>query len=579
MNKTLLLIICDFLLLNLIHFTAWDKLKEEPPKEKAPASGGPAQAGLGMGDPSRDLEFVTLKYKNTRADLENEQINTAALQAEMKASEKQSAGNLAAAVKNAHAWKNVFDQSTETNKILAAATNELSRAQVIALAERDKERTLKETITKERTQLQASNRDLTNQVNNLTQATNRLTASIGDLKNSIGDLKLDLRKAGGDAKEAQRRAEEAQKRAEQAAAREKAALISKTKAEGERNQARQAANSALDMAADAKRQATNQIKTVREFATRQLNAANNRVRKAEDDRIASQNEAKSAVAKVAEKEKELDVSKAKTMELAKNVVREEKEKIVAQKNHAEALRQLGNKPLVPNAMAQKYFKNKVDLQFKEPGRFFGGTTTTSSTVLVEVMEKGTPHVYAITHLKETPYMKVGRMREIKGVSGALKPRNGVGEAFDNLLFLKADPRVTIISVGLAGSAKVKALGVNPYKLATDPFKFPTAFIMSKNGEKFGTTDFYTDPNHKGYVKVDRIAPLLNFGGKFTPTRGDLVFSRTGDLLGLMANNKYCLVIQNATTNGGLQLGKGDLKLGQTLVILEKLINAKPRALR
>ncbi|MDP7051891.1 MAG: hypothetical protein QF600_08190 [Verrucomicrobiota bacterium] len=562
MNKTLLLIICDFLLLNLIHFTAWDKLKEEPPKEKAPASGGPAQAGLGMGDPSRDLEFVTLKYKNTRADLENEQINTAALQAEMKASEKQSAENLAAAVKNAHAWKNVFDQSAETNKILAAATNELSRAQVIALAERDKERTVKETITKERTQLQASNRDLTNQVNNLTQATNRLSAA-------IGDLKLDLRKAGGDVKEAQ-------KRAEQAAAREKAALVAQAKAEGERNQARQAANNALDMAADAKRQATNQIKTVRAFAARQLNVANDRVQKAEDDRRAAQNEAKKAEAQVAEKEKELDVSKAKRVELTKNVKREENEKIVAQKNHAEALRQLGNKPLVPNAMAQKYFRNKVDLQFKEPGRFFGGTTITSSTILLEVMQKDNPHVYAITHLKETPYMKVGRMREIKGVSGALKPRNGLEEAFDNLLFLKADPRVTIIPVG---PAKVKALGVKPYKLAADPFKFPTAFIMSKNGEKFGTTDFYTDPNHKGYVKVDRIAPLLNFGGKFTPTRGDLVFSRTGDLLGLMANNKYCLVIQNATANGGLQLGKGDLNLGQTLVILEKLINAKPRALR
>ena len=29
MNKTLLLILCDFLLLNLIHFTAWDKLDKD----------------------------------------------------------------------------------------------------------------------------------------------------------------------------------------------------------------------------------------------------------------------------------------------------------------------------------------------------------------------------------------------------------------------------------------------------------------------------------------------------------------------------------------------------------------------
>ena len=212
MNKTLLLIICDFLLLNLIHFTAWDKLEEDA--SKTPATGGPVTAGTGMGDPSRDLEFVTLKYKNVKADHGNEKIKNAAMKAQMDANKQQSAKKLASAIKNANAWKNVFDESAKTNEVLKAATRELDRTKTIALAERDKERTLKETITQEQIKLQANNRDLTNKVNNLT--------------GKIGDLNIRLDKAEGNA-EAER------KKAEQAAARAQAALIAKTKAEGERD--------------------------------------------------------------------------------------------------------------------------------------------------------------------------------------------------------------------------------------------------------------------------------------------------------------------------------------------------------
>ena len=57
MNKTLLLIICDFLLLNLIHFTAWDNVDKD---SSVPAAGGVETLGSGMGDPSQDLELVKL---------------------------------------------------------------------------------------------------------------------------------------------------------------------------------------------------------------------------------------------------------------------------------------------------------------------------------------------------------------------------------------------------------------------------------------------------------------------------------------------------------------------------------------
>jgi hypothetical protein len=559
-NKTLLLIICDFLLLNLIHFTAWDKLEEDA--NKTPATGGPVEVGTGMGDPSRDVEFVTRKYKNIKADLENEQIKKAALQAEMKASENQSATNLAKAINNANAWKNVYDKSAKTNEVLEAATRELDRTKTIALAERDKERTLKDTITQEREELQQDNRDLTNQVSNLTQATNRLTAT-------IGDLKLDLRRAGeGTAAE--------RKRADLEAKRAQAERENRIKAEGVRDQA------------------IAEAKSTRQNAGQQLTVANTRVVKAEAAVKDAQAEVKDAQAEVktvtanaAEAEKELVVTKAKTAELAKDVVQEKTEKEIAQKA-AQQLREdiakkIPDQPINANMMATLYFQNQVELQLQAV-RGFGRKKMASPTVLIEVMENGKPYVHAITHASDTPYRLIRNALAFRESSGSLMPRDSKPLALSappqHVRFLKDDPRVIIIPLGAADSPQVKELDVKPYKLATKPFKFSKAFIMSKTGRKFGTVEFKTDLGNRNYVKVDRI--FFNFAGKFNPAKGDLVFSQTGELLGIMANNKYCLVIQKTipAKGGFIMFGKNDsAKVAQILDDMRKIIAAKPFALQ
>jgi hypothetical protein len=48
--------------------------------------------------------------------------------------------------------------------------------------------------------------------------------------------------------------------------------------------------------------------------------------------------------------------------------------------------------------------------------------------------------------------------------------------------------------------------------------------------------------------------LRGLFGKFNPSSGDLVFSRTGELLGIMANNTYCVRLRNAAAMAGFELG-------------------------
>jgi hypothetical protein len=66
-------------------------------------------------------------------------------------------------------------------------------------------------------------------------------------------------------------------------------------------------------------------------------------------------------------------------------------------------------------------------------------------------------------------------------------------------------------------------------------------------------------------------------GRFNPSRGDLVFSKTGEFLGVMANSTYCIMIKNFNPTATFEFGQDVRKqrTGLTLARLYSLINGLP----
>jgi hypothetical protein len=48
--------------------------------------------------------------------------------------------------------------------------------------------------------------------------------------------------------------------------------------------------------------------------------------------------------------------------------------------------------------------------------------------------------------------------------------------------------------------------------------------------------------------------LKGLFGKFNPSSGDLVLSKSGDLIGVMANNSYCAVVRHFDTAATFRFG-------------------------
>jgi len=143
----------------------------------------------------------------------------------------------------------------------------------------------------------------------------------------------------------------------------------------------------------------------------------------------------------------------------------------------------------------------------------------------------------------------------------------------SISFSWPDPRVALIPVS---KEEAKKLGCRVYRISPDPFKFQDAVLVGAQEGYYGECKFEIDLTTPNYVKLDNNF-LKGLFGKFNPSRGDLVFSRTGELLGVMANSTYCLMLRSFDATATVRFGD-DIRAqrtGQTLAALYLQVSALP----
>jgi hypothetical protein len=172
-------------------------------------------------------------------------------------------------------------------------------------------------------------------------------------------------------------------------------------------------------------------------------------------------------------------------------------------------------------------------------------------------------VYALMHLSDTPFSAAEVPTDYDRLSGRLS-RGSFSVPLGELQFLRLDPRVVVVPVEAALAA---LLGAKIYPLAKEPFKFPDAVLVRADDGRYGETPFRIDASNASYVKLDNRIVTRLFG-EIAPKRGDLVLSKTGELIGLMVNHEFCAVLGDFTP--AYTLKAGDNPTPKTSVILSDI---------
>lgn len=464
MNRTLLLIICDFLLLNLLALTRWEKA--EPPRTKQPPV--PELAANAV---TKDQDLVEVM----RLSL---------------ADEKTARDELA-------------QKLAETDSTLAAREQSLAQ--------------------------------LRDERSKLAEERNAVVTRLGETQRAAAELDRKFNAAAQEAtltkgQLAQLQRELAEKQAE--AERQKQALTALEKQQAEARRHIEGLTLAVVVAEQEK-------KTLRETA----DTLKDQVQQERSERL-----------KVQETTTQLAQGVGQLAEKSGELTKEIRE----------------NRPINANVLFNDYLANRVAAGFAANRRGFLGPTDRNRETNTVLVSDGR-QTYALLHFSDTIFSLNENGADWESLTVDLA-RDGRRLPAARLDFLAHDPRIVVLPVPAAAAA---ALGAKVYPLAADPFKFPEAVLIDGGGRGYGEVGFKLDPAEPNFVRVDNRLFKRMFGD-FAPKRGDLVFAKTGELLGIMVNSDYCALLKSFTASRTIRTGP-DIREQATGALLDELV-ARVRAL-
>jgi hypothetical protein len=273
---------------------------------------------------------------------------------------------------------------------------------------------------------------------------------------------------------------------------------------------------------------------------------------------------------VAEVEKRHAVEQVTRMTEEVKIQREEKERLAEgvkalAKESGELVQEIReNRPLAPNMVFNNFLSNRVTARFVASRTgLFGNEPTRREQTRTILVSDGTNTV-ALCHVQDTPLVLSSPGTAWEQLSGILV-RNGVQTPIRQLSFSWPDPRIVWFPVT---QEQAQRLGGSVYSLSSDPYKFQDAVLVGTAEAYYGECRFQIDPAAQDYLQLDR-SFLRGLFGKFNPSRGDLVFSRTGELLGVMVNGTHCLMVRKFDPAATLQFGDDvrAQRVGETLASL------------
>ncbi len=205
---------------------------------------------------------------------------------------------------------------------------------------------------------------------------------------------------------------------------------------------------------------------------------------------------------------------------------------------------------------------------------FGGATRYKQATTILATDGS--NIFGVCHVQDTPIslgVPGARWEDLTCALG----HNAATITVDSLSFYAADPRVVLMPISPAAA---RQLGARVYKLSSDPYKFQDAVVVGAREGYYGECKFEIDLTAPEYFRMDR-SSLRGLFGKFNPSSGDLVLSRTGELLGVMANNTYCVRVRNAAATAGFTLGPDIRNQGtsETISTLYAMVAALPYKLQ
>jgi archaellum component FlaC len=225
-----------------------------------------------------------------------------------------------------------------------------------------------------------------------------------------------------------------------------------------------------------------------------------------------------------------------------NIKKEVEVSVAQQKENFKKLTDVQTKSL--NEIFTRYDENKIKLKltFTHKGGFMGATKKDTFEMDTIIMVDGS-FAYSLVHARSSPFRlepSVLKLTEVSGQINSPKLKNPL--EVKEVAFMD-DPRILIVPLYINPKELEKTSEIEVFNAPQNPYLFSEAVVVNAKSGRFGQTDFIRDERDSRYIKVSH-SNFAFITGKFDPGKGDLVFSQKGELLGIMVNNDYAFHVKN-----------------------------------
>lgn len=492
MNKTLMLVICDFLLLSMLALARFDPPEEAPEATlDATASSATAEAEL-IELLEESLESELSSRENLTEDLTATRENLREKASELEAREA------------ALAETQTELESTAAKAAELKATKTAIEAEQAALAEEkariETERAaLAERFDQTRTELEASR---TEQV--------ELVSTLGQLKEESSVTKEKLSQTEEE-------------------------LIAREIALAEREAALKAAE-----------EEKTRLAAEREALNRQLEVAQAERRLLEDNLTQEQ-------AEKVQLQREKEAAFARADRLTENVSELGEDVSSLTQTSEEIKKEIeAARPQTMSEIFTRFQNNRATLTFTSTERaLLGGSNQRSYSSKSILIRDPNGEYFLVTHSSDSPFAFNKNANNVEAVALAVE-LGGRRINLPQVAFLSVDPRILFVPLP---RRFVESSGVATFPLALQPERWEEAVLIKNDESNFGRTEFRRLTESERFLKMDRPA-LGQLFADFASSRGDLAFTKNGQFLGLLTDTEHAVVIDDFLASAVTPLGTG-----------------------
>ncbi len=212
-----------------------------------------------------------------------------------------------------------------------------------------------------------------------------------------------------------------------------------------------------------------------------------------------------------------------------------------------------NTVLSPHEIFSSYISRQVFVRFEytTTGLVGGRNRREAAIPAILFRPAGSNGYWTVFHINDSPIDVRGRVSIPEELSIWLQFGTTAVE-LDQISFHRNDPAIVLGRVSIPDEYAGEV--PEPFGFPDNPLQFDEAVVIQPTEQNYGTSKFSIIANLDNLIHLQDGGVLSTLLGKFNARRGNLLFSRSGDFLGIMRSGSESVLLKEFTASGPMLLG-------------------------